>query len=237
MITLLLLVTSIFFEQRTFGFITPTAYKTQVTKLKGDFFDDISKPEPNVDGENEDAGGNKAEEEFKEMPLEELEAMAPEWDEHVPKFCSVSMVGRVGNDPEPRYFDSGKVVLNLSLACKRKYHPLERQALNIKEDATDWFNLEIWGKTAEYAASYVTKGARIGVIGSLTVDFWDDKQTGDLRRKPVIIVRELEILESKAEAELRRQNKEDAPRKSFYTDDDDEDDGYSAGSAGTGGFF
>mmetsp|Transcript_22506 Transcript_22506/g.34165 ORF Transcript_22506/g.34165 Transcript_22506/m.34165 type:complete len:236 (-) Transcript_22506:101-808(-) len=235
MIALLLLVTSTFVEQRAFGFLIPQFDRAHLTRLKGDFFDDIAKPESDFGNENEDGDGNGTEE--KEMSLEELEATAPEWGKHVPNFCSVSLVGRVGNDPQPRYFDSGKVVLNLSLACKRKYHPLERQALNIKEDATDWFNLEIWGKTAEFAAKYVTKGARVGVIGSFTVDFWDDKETGELRRKPVIIVRELDILESKAEAELRRQNKQDGPRKSFYTDDEDEDEDDDGFSAGTGGFF
>lgn len=35
------------------------------------------------------------------------------------------LTGYLGQDPKPKYFDSGKVVLNLSLAVKREYHPLE----------------------------------------------------------------------------------------------------------------
>lgn len=185
---------------------------------------------------------------------DELEAMAPEWGSHVPKFSRVTLVGRIGNDPDPRYFDTGKVVLNLSLAVRRKYHPLERRALKIQEDETDWFNLELWGRDAEYAAKYVTKGARVGVSGTLAVDSWLSKE-GDKRRKATIIVKDLDILESKAEAELRRGNQqqyqggnqqqyqknrssqEDKPRRSFYEDDDDDDDDDASFSAGTGGFF
>jgi single-strand DNA-binding protein len=176
---------------------------------------------------------------------EELEAMAPEWANHVPKFSRITLVGRVGNDPDPKYFDNGKVVLNLSLAVRRKYHPLERRALKIQEDATDWFNLELWGRDAEYAAKYVNKGARIGVSGSLAVDSWVDREGGDKRSKCTVIVNDLDILESKAEAELRRGSQQSfkqqgaTRRKSFYTEDDKDDDDEFLGphSAGTGGFF
>jgi single-strand DNA-binding protein len=144
------------------------------------------------------------------------------------------MVGRVGNDPDPRYFDDGKVVLNLSLAVKRKYHGLERKAYNIKsgEEETDWYGLEIWGRDAEYAAKYVTKGARIGVVGSLQLDEWVDKATGEPRNAAKIIVKDLDILETKAESELRQANKRGP---SFYTSDKDDDD--EPFSAGSGGFF
>lgn len=43
----------------------------------------------------------------------------------VPRLNTVMLTGYLGQDPKPKYFDSGKVVLNLSLAVKREYHPLE----------------------------------------------------------------------------------------------------------------
>ena len=92
-------------------------------------------------------------------PMIDEIAASSEFEEHIPRVNSVTLTGRVGNDPEPRHFDDGKVVLNLSLACKRKYHPLERRVRNIKygEEETDWFTLELWGRDAEYANNYVTK--------------------------------------------------------------------------------
>jgi len=106
------------------------------------------------------------------MTLEYYEMLATPFDEHLPKINTVTLVGRVGNTPEPKYFDDGKVVLNLSLAVKRKYHPLERKVCNIRsvEEETDWFTLEFWGRDAENVTNYVEKGSWLGVTGSLTMD-------------------------------------------------------------------
>ena len=141
----------------------------------------------------------------------------------------------MGNIPEPKLFDDGNVVVNLSLAYKRKLRYAERKAKDIKsgEEETDWFGLEIWGQTAEFVSKYVDKGARIGIIGSLQVDEWQDKETGDKRSRPKVIVRDFELLETKAEAEMRRSNNRGS---SFYTEDDD-DDVYDPSRGSSGGFF
>lgn len=182
------------------------------------------------------------------MTLEELEMLATPYDEHLPKINTVTLVGRVGNAPEPKYFDDGKVVLNLSLAVKRKYHPLERKVRDIRsgDEETDWFALELWGRDAEYVTNYVEKGARMGITGSLVQDGWTDKMTGEQRRKAKIIVRHVDILESRAEAELRKSNKGGNYQgggsggsggggggRNNYGGDDDE----GPSPAGTGGFF
>lgn len=77
------------------------------------------------------------------IDYEELEARLGDWDDRVARINTIHLVGRVGNSPEPRYFDDGKVVVNLSLACRRKYHYAERAALGIKsgEEETDWYGL------------------------------------------------------------------------------------------------
>jgi single-strand DNA-binding protein len=104
----------------------------------------------------------------------------------------VTLVGRAGRDPEVKYFESGKVVCNFTLAVNR---------LSKKNDEPDWFDLEIWGKTAEIAASYVKKGSLIGVQGSLKFDTWSDRTTGVNRSKPVIRVDRLDLLGSKRDNE------------------------------------
>ncbi|CAJ1930227.1 unnamed protein product [Cylindrotheca closterium] len=168
-----------------------------------------------------------------EVSYEELEARLGDWDERVARLNTVHLVGRVGNSPEPRYFDDGKVVLNLSLACRRKYHYAERGAMGIKsgEEETDWYGLELWGQTAEYASKYVNKGCRVGAIGTLQIDEWNDRETGEKRNKAKVVVREFDILETRAEADLRRQN---SRGPSFYTGDDDE---YHPSKGSSGGFF
>jgi len=160
------------------------------------------------------------------------------FDETMPKINSVTLTGRIGNDPEPRYFDDGNCVLNLSLAVKRKYHPVERQVRNIKygEEETDWFGLEIWGKDAEFASKFLNKGARIGVTGGLNIDSWTDKVTGEKRIRPKIVVRHFDVLETKAEAGLRQQKPQFGGGNPRYNDEDDDEDD-SNRSAGSGNFF
>ena len=104
---------------------------------------------------------------------------------------SVTLVGRAGRDPEVRYFESGTVVANLTMAVNRRS----------REDEPDWFNLEIWGKQAQVAADYVKKGSLIGVTGSFKLDSWKDRNTGEDRNKPVVRVDRLELLGSKRDNE------------------------------------
>ena len=104
---------------------------------------------------------------------------------------SVSLVGRAGRDPEVRYFESGSVVANLTIAVNRRN----------RNDEPDWFNLEIWGKQAQVAADYVKKGSLIGITGSFKLDTWKDRNTGEDRTKPVVRVDRLELLGSKRDSE------------------------------------
>ena len=105
---------------------------------------------------------------------------------------SVTLVGRVGRDPDVRYFESGSVVANFTMAVNRRN----------REDEPDWFNLEIWGKQAQIAADYVKKGSLIGINGSFKLDTWKDRNTGEDRSKPVVRVDRLELLGSKRDNDV-----------------------------------
>ncbi len=97
---------------------------------------------------------------------------------------TITLIGRAGRDPEVKYLDGGIVVANLTLAVNRRS----------RDEEPDWFNLEIWGKQAEVAANYVQKGSLIGIIGSVRIEKWVDKTTGEQRSKPVVRVDRLELL-------------------------------------------
>jgi single-strand DNA-binding protein len=103
----------------------------------------------------------------------------------------ITLVGRAGRDPEVRYFESGTMVANLTLAVNAFK----------KDDEPDWFNLEIWGKQAQVAADYVRKGALLGIIGRSTTEKWIDKATGEQRSKPIVNVERLTLLGSKRDSE------------------------------------
>ena len=130
------------------------------------------------------------------LPLLTIDSAAPSAEpsllgDVVQATNSVCLVGRAGRDPKVRYFESGSVVANLSLAVNRRS----------RDDEPDWFNLEIWGKQAGVAADYVRKGSLLGITGSLRFDRWTDKDTGEERSKPVIRVDRLDLLGSRRDAE------------------------------------
>lgn len=109
----------------------------------------------------------------------------------------VNLVGRAGRNPEVRYFDSGSIRCTLTLAVNRTYS---------NTDEPDWFELELWGKTAEIASNYVRKGSLIGVQGALKFEYWRDRNTGANRSKPVIKVERLELLGSKQDTAAAADN-------------------------------
>ena len=90
-------------------------------------------------------------------------------------FNELSVLGNVGQDVDVRYFDSGKNKSGFSLAVRRS------------REETDWFPIELWGDTAKIAEKYVEKGSKVGVVGHLKLDSWTDKNTGEVRTKPVIV--------------------------------------------------
>lgn len=95
------------------------------------------------------------------------------------------LVGRLGQAPELKYFESGAVLAKVSLAVNRQS----------KDDRPDWFSLQIWSKQAEVVANYTTKGSLIGVEGELKLDEFIDRD-GNPRSKPVIRVNRVELLSS-----------------------------------------
>ncbi|MBZ8182138.1 single-stranded DNA-binding protein [Oscillatoria salina] len=109
----------------------------------------------------------------------------------------VHLVGRAGTEPDIKYFDSAKILCTFPLAVDRRTR---------KDDRPDWFNLEIWGRTAEIAKDYVRKGSLVGIQGSLKIDTWTDRNTGMLRSKPIIKVDRLDLLGSKRDNESNGMN-------------------------------
>jgi single-strand DNA-binding protein len=108
----------------------------------------------------------------------------------------VNLVGRAGIDPQVKYFESGSVLCEVTLAVNR----IKR------DDDPDWFSLKMWGKTAEIAANYVKKGGLIGVQGSLEIETWTDRSSGAPRSKPVVRVNRLDLLGSNRDNQAPKGN-------------------------------
>ncbi len=90
----------------------------------------------------------------------------------------VIIIGNLTRDPEVRYTPNGAAVAELSIAVNRTW----MDGTEKKEEVT-FVDVTLWGKLAEIAGQYLTKGRSAMVEGRLTMDSWDDKTTGQKRSK------------------------------------------------------
>ena len=109
----------------------------------------------------------------------------------LPGVNAITLAGRAGRDPEARYFESGSVVADFTLAVRRP----------TRDSEPDWFNLATWGKQAQVAADYVRKGSLLGITGSVGEERWTDRTSGEERSKLVIRVDRLNLLGSRRDSE------------------------------------
>lgn len=101
---------------------------------------------------------------------------------------NVSLVGRAGSDPEVRYTNNQKMVCKLSIAVD-----------TYGSEKPDWFELEVWGKTAEITSKFISKGSLFGLNGSLSQQTWQDRDTGANRSKVIVKVRDIYLMGSKSD--------------------------------------
>jgi len=129
---------------------------------------------------------------------------------------SVSLIGRLGRDPETRHSQSGTTFADFSLAIAER-----RKKGDEWIDHTEWVNCVTIGKTAETVSKHVTKGSRLYVEGKIQTRKWQDKE-GATRYATEVLVREILFLGDSAKAGARRQ--EQAPESeevSGFAPDDD----------------
>ena len=102
---------------------------------------------------------------------------------------NVVLVGRAGQDPEMKYFDSGKVKTSFSVA-------VGRWDSKVKENVTDWFNVELWDKVAEVAGEYVKKGKLVAIDGKLVASKWQDA-SGATKERFIVRANNMRLLGGK----------------------------------------
>jgi single-strand DNA-binding protein len=84
----------------------------------------------------------------------------------------VQLIGNLGAAPEVKTLDTGKKLARFSVATNENY----RNAQGEKITETQWHNLVAWGKTADFAEKYLTKGKELVVEGKLITRSYNDKQ-------------------------------------------------------------
>ncbi len=109
---------------------------------------------------------------------------------------TVTVVGRVGRDASENFtsFESGKIKATFSVA-------VNRWDSKTKSEVTDWFNIDVWDRQAEFAAEYIKKGRLVAIDGRIANRRWTDKMSGEERETFYIIANEIRLLGSKRDAE------------------------------------
>lgn len=103
----------------------------------------------------------------------------------------VTLLGRLGQDPELKYTPNGIAVCSFTLATSEKWSDKNGQ----KQERTEWHNIIVWGKLGELCDQYLKKGRQIYLEGSNQTRFWDDKN-GQKRYKTEVITKTIQFLES-----------------------------------------
>ena len=134
----------------------------------------------------------------------------------------VILIGNLGKDPEIRYTQAGDPIAKFSLATNESWTDKSGQ----KQERTAWHQIEVFGKAAQVARDYLTKGRPVYVEGSIRYDEWQDKETGAKRTATRINVggpgSRLVLLGGRGEgAPLGEAPKEAAPADDFQVSDDD----------------
>lgn len=100
----------------------------------------------------------------------------------------VQLIGHVGNDPEVKTFEGGKVA-NFTIATNDSYTNKKGE----KVEQTEWHRLVAWDKNAEIIEKFVTKGKEIAIEGKLTSRSYDDKE-GNKRYITEVVVNDIMLL-------------------------------------------
>lgn len=108
----------------------------------------------------------------------------------------VMIIGNLTRDPEVKHTPSGKVVAELGFAINRVWYNDQNQ----KQEDTTFVDVTLWGRLAEIAQQYLTKGSQAYIEGRLQLDTWDDKATGQKRSKMRVLGESLQLLGSKGSA-------------------------------------
>ena len=96
---------------------------------------------------------------------------------------TVSLVGNTTRDAEVRYTQSGQAVADFGMAVSNR---VKNQAGEWEDGPGQFYDVTVWGTTAENFAESCPKGTRVMVIGRLQFDTWEN-EAGEKRSKVKIV--------------------------------------------------
>ncbi len=110
--------------------------------------------------------------------------------EETPMVNKVILLGNLGRDPEVRSTASGTPVANLSLATTRRWNDRDGNP----QEHTEWHRVVVFGRQAEIAGQYLSRGRQIFVEGRLQTRSWEDRQTGETKYSTEVLCENFQML-------------------------------------------
>ncbi|HEY9017224.1 single-stranded DNA-binding protein [Thiomicrospira sp.] len=97
----------------------------------------------------------------------------------------VILVGTLGRDPEVRFAANGTAIANLNVATSEQWND---RSTGEKQEKTEWHRVVIFGKLAEIAQQYLTKGSQVYLEGKLQTRKWQDQTSGQDRYSTEVVL-------------------------------------------------
>ena len=121
----------------------------------------------------------------------------------------ILLIGNLTRDPEVRYTPKGTAVAEIGLAVNRSYAADNGE----RKEEVAFVDVTLWGRQAEVAQQYLSKGRQVFIEGRLQLDTWDDKQTGQKRSRLRVVGENMQMLDSRP-AEQKPASARQAPKQS-----------------------
>lgn len=112
-------------------------------------------------------------------------------------FNRIILVGNLGRDPELRYTPQGTPVCSFSMATNER----RKDKTGEMQDQTTWFRVTLWGRQAETASQYLSKGRPVYIEGRLRVEEWTDRD-GKPRHTLEVHATDMQFIGGRAEEPL-----------------------------------
>ena len=105
-------------------------------------------------------------------------------------FNKIILVGNLGKDPELRYTPNGTPVCSFNMATNERR---KDRSTGENIDAVTWFRVTLWGRQAEVASQYLTRGKAIYIEGRLRVEGYTDRD-GNARQSLEVTATDMQFI-------------------------------------------
>lgn len=112
----------------------------------------------------------------------------------MPALNKVMLIGYLGRDPEVRYTPTGKRFTRFPVGVTRTWRDAEGE----KQEATDWFLVEAWGRLGEICQDYLSKGRLVYIEGRLRTDRWEGDE-GEMHYRTTVVATQMQMLDRRPE--------------------------------------